>query len=156
MTKLNPVTILLPLITLLPLGPAAQAATPTYPGTMCQSLDGTALAIDSNAHLENPAAGAKTVLCPVVGDPLLGSASHDLFVTDQHFSEDVCCSARAKNTGSSVWFSSNECSSGTNSGYQEVSPVPPDVNYTFTHRFYQCSVPGVYMGIRSEIRTYRY
>jgi hypothetical protein len=145
------------LAAVLPLGQAAHAAPSTYPGSMCRALSGSAMAIDSNAHLENPSAATETVICPVVGDPLFESASADLFVTDQHFSEDVCCSARAKNTGVSVWFSSNDCSAGTNAASQTLSLTPPDeMGFTFTHRFYQCSVPAPYLGVRSELRTYRY
>lgn len=155
-TKKSQYTLLAFAVGFFPLGQVADAATTTYPGSMCQATDGSTLTIDGNSHLENQLAGAKTVHCPVIGDPLVLSGSANPFVTDQHFTEDVCCSARAKNTGSSVWFSSDVCSAGTNSDAQKLNITPPDVNYTYTHRFYQCTIPGVYMGVRSEIRTYRY
>jgi hypothetical protein len=133
------------------------AAATTYPGMECRATaGGTSVVVDTDGHAENSGSSTATVICPVVGDPLVVSTSANVFVTDQSSAGDVCCSARAKNTGLSVSFSANACTSGGGSGSVTLTMTPPAVSFTFTHLFYQCSLPAVSSGLRSEVRTYRY
>ncbi len=129
----------------------------TYPGANCLATSGTAT-FDTDAHAENASSSATLYLvCPVVDpDVTTPSTTAAVWVTDLHYSSNVCCDARVKNTGSSVSVSSQVCSTGSASTYQGLAPTPPSMSYTFTHRYYYCSVPATYSGNRSEIRTYRY
>lgn len=157
MNKTLIATTLTAAFTMLPMAQTATAAAVTYPGMMCELYSSGNPTIDSNGHVENPSVVTQTLICPVASDPTIETTvSPSVFVTDRHYSSNVCCSSRAKNTGSSLWFSSNACSSGSSTSSQGLTPTPPSTNYTYTHRFYQCSLPPVYSGNRSEIRTYRY
>jgi hypothetical protein len=132
-----------------------------YPGFQCVALSG-AVTPDANGHIQNGGSVTATVLCPVIVDAatsgLASSGSPIAFVTDQNFDSNVCCSSRVKNTGQSVVAGGSVCSSGTNTGSQSLSltnPATPGGNFTFTHRWLQCSIPPNVQGV-SEIRTYRY
>ena len=130
----------------------------TYPGAACEAYSGGTLAFDLNGHIENASTTSTlNLICPIT-DPNVTSPSTDsvVWVTDMHFSSNVCCDSRVKNTGSSVVVSSQSCSTGTNAAAQSLAPVPPAMAYTFSHRFLYCSVPASYQGSRSELRTYRY
>jgi hypothetical protein len=55
-----------------------------------------------------------------------------------------------------VAASATTCSSGSSSSYQGLTPTPIASSYTFTHKFYYCSVPVTYSSNKSEVRSYRY
>ncbi len=113
--------------------------------------------MDVDAHLENQSTTSDmNVVCPVVSEPTTPSTAARVWVTDASASENVCCYAAVKNTGSSRIFSSRVCSSGSSSGYQNLTMSPPSMNFTFTHRYYYCSVPQKTGSVPSEIRSYRY
>jgi hypothetical protein len=79
-----------------------------------------------------------------------------VFVTDQNFNTNVCCSSRLKNTSQSVISGGTTRTSGTDSTSQPISLMNPATSGTFTHRWLQCDVPPMFNGQFSEIRTYRY
>jgi hypothetical protein len=142
--------------------PGIAAASNNYPGFQCIALSG-AVQPDSNGHIQNNSTAAATLLCPVSVDAgesgLASSGTPLVFVTDQNFDANVCCSSRVKNTGQSVVSGGSACSSGTNAGSQSLTltnPATPGGNFTFTHRWLQCDLPPVFSGQASEIRTYRY
>jgi len=132
-----------------------------YPGFQCGALSG-AIQPNSNGHAQNSGSTTATVLCPVFVDAgtsgLSTSGGPQIFVTDQNSADDVCCSARVKNTGQSVVSGGTLCSSGNTSAAQTLTltnPATPGGNFTFTHRWIQCDLPAVSTGV-SEVRTYRY
>lgn len=133
-----------------------------YPGFQCIVLSGTAQ-VDSNGHIQNNSTATTTVLCPVSVDASVSGESTSgtprVWVTDQNFDTNVCCSSRVKNVGQSVISGGSTCSSGTNSGSQSLvlnNPATAGGNFTFTHRWIQCDIPPTFGGQASEIRTYRY
>ena len=130
-----------------------------YPGLQCVTLAGT-VQPTSDGHVENTGATTATVACPVVVDAATSgqaaSGTPSVFVTDQNFNSNVCCSSRLKNTGSSVISGGSSCSAGTNSAYQGLALTNPSIGYTFTHRWLQCDLPPIYSGQQSEVRFYRY
>lgn len=141
--------------------PGLAGATNNYPGLQCVGLAG-AVQVNSNGHVQNSGSTTATVMCPVfvdAGQSGLGTSGTPVaFVTDQNLSNDVCCSARVKNTGQSVVSGGTLCSSGSSSGAQELTLTNPDTpggNFTFTHRWLQCDLPAVSTGV-SEVRLYRY
>src|SRR6185295_2357087 len=99
-----------------------------YPGFQCIALTGT-VAPDSNGHIQNSSAASATVMCPVHVDAatsgLASSGSPAVFVTDQNFDVNICCSSRVKNTGQSVVAGGSDCSAGTNTASQTLSPINP-------------------------------
>ena len=133
-------------------------AVDAYPGAMCQQISGGTRAIDTDGHVENTSSSATlNLLCPIVDGAVTSPpASTDLFVTDLHFSSNITCDSRVKNVGPSVVASAAVSSAGTSSSYQTITLTSPAMAYSFTHRFYHCSVPATYSGFKSEIRTYRY
>jgi len=148
------------------LASSAFAAQHTYPGAMCvkanesSSNKGTAK-VDNNAQLLNSSAtNDLTVVCPVVGpyNDLSGTPPEnkaEVFVHDAHFDEDVCCSARANNVGV-VHFGPQVCTSGTDTRYKTLQMTTPSIGFTFTSRYFLCTIPETYLGNRSSIHLYRY
>lgn len=138
------------------------AATNNYPGFQCVASSG-AVHPDSDGHAENSSSTTTaTVLCPVFVEAgvsgLASSGAPQAFVTDQNLAEEVCCSSRVKNTGQSVVSGGTLCSSGSSPAAQVLSltnPATPGGNFTFTHRWIQCDLPAIGVGV-SEIRLYRY
>jgi hypothetical protein len=137
------------------------AAENNYPGFQCVALSGTVIP-DSNGHIQNSGSVTATVMCPITVDAATSgqatSGTPVAFVTDQNFDTNVCCSSRVKNTGQSVVTGGTDCSAGTNAASQTltlVNPATPGGNFTFTHRWLQCTIPPNVQGV-SEIRTYRY
>jgi hypothetical protein len=129
------------------------------PGFQCVPLSG-AVRPNSNGHAENFGSTTATVMCPVFVDAgqsgLASSGTPQVFVVDQNSADDVCCSSRVKNTGQSVVSGGTSCSSGVTSAQLALTnPGTPGGNFTFTHRWLQCDIPGVGAGV-SEIRLYRY
>jgi len=148
------------------------AAEHTYPGAMCVRTTAGANAgglpkVDDKAQLVNQSSTSDlTVVCPVVGpyNDLSGAAPNNkaqVFVKDMHLRENVCCSARANNVGI-VSFGAVTCSSGADEGnggngsYQTLSMTTPSVPFTFTSRYFHCTVPEIFNGHVSAIRLYRY
>ncbi len=137
----------------------ALAATRTFPGGTCQKYSGGTLAVDSNFHAENTGTSTLYLLCPMaVDDVTTESADAAVFVTDLSNTAGVCCESRAKNTSGSYYTGGSSCTStsGYSSSYGSVSPVVPDVDYTFTHRYFYCSVPHNAGLGTSEVRTFRW
>jgi hypothetical protein len=152
----------LPCIAALTLSDVAEA-TNNYPGLQCIALSGTAQP-DSSGHIQNSSTTTTaTVLCPVFVDASVSgqstSGTPSVFVTDQNFNTNVCCSSRLKNTGQSVISGGTLCTSGTNPAADQLvltNPATPGGNFTFTHRWLQCDIPPIFSGALSEVRFYRY
>ena len=148
------------------LASSALAAQHTYPGSMCvktnydSSNKGTPKVDDSAQLLNSSATNDLTVVCPVVGpyNDLSGTTPDnkaEVFVHDAHLNEGVCCSARANNVGV-VHFGAQVCSSGTDARYTTLQMTTPSVNFTFTSRYFLCTIPEAFLGNRSSIHLYRY
>ena len=127
----------------------------TYPAAACVSNDAD-IAVDGNAYKQNNGAGAATLICPIVRDPSSSlSQVGTVWVTDRHYSENVCCSSRSKNPGgNALRFTADECSSGVNGGVA-LGFAGPVMAGTWEHRFFRCVLPGTYEGNASELLTYR-
>jgi hypothetical protein len=127
----------------------------TYPAANCVSNDPDYWTT-SYGYARNNGTGELLMYCPIVRDASSSlSQTGTVWVTDRHYSEDVCCSSRSKNPGgNALRFTSDECSSGVNANVA-LSFSGPVMAGTWEHRFYQCTVPGTYEGNASEVLTYR-
>jgi hypothetical protein len=136
----------------------------TYPGALCVEVDNgrplnqrDKIARTSNGELFNLSSShALEVMCPVSGlfnDSSGGSAN--VFVHDRHDQQDICCTARLNNVGA-ILSSDEVCSSGTDDRVQTLSMTPPDIGFTFTSRYFNCTIPPATGGDASGIRLYRY
>ncbi|MGH7392154.1 MAG: hypothetical protein ACREM3_22245 [Candidatus Rokuibacteriota bacterium] len=136
----------------------------TYPGAMCvevrsdNSLDQRQKLIrDTEGQLFNGSpAHTLEVVCPVVGpfDDLSGGTAN-VFVTDRHSTQDVCCEARLNNVG--VFLHSDPvCSQGTDTRNQTLEIPPPSFPFTFTSRYFYCTIPPTDNKEASGIRLYRH
>lgn len=132
----------------------------SYPGAMCVKYSGGTASPDGNAHLENTGSSTLYAICPIAVDDPTDSdgTTSNVFVTDLSSSAGVCCEQRVKVAGSSYSAGSSICTSttGYSSSYQTLSPTTPTTDYTFTHRYFYCSVPATGTLGTSEIRTYRF
>lgn len=148
------------------LASSAVAAQHTYPGAMCEKTNATAgnrgtPKVDNSAQLLNSSvANDLTVVCPVVGpfNDLSGAAPDnkaEVFVHDIHLDKDICCSARLNNTGV-VRFGPQVCSSGTDTRSQTLVMTTPIFNFSFTSRYFLCTIPETFLDNPSSIRLYRY
>jgi hypothetical protein len=127
----------------------------TSPGAACLSNDADAK-ITGNGYRQNQGTGVATLYCPIVREEssTLSQTGH-VWVTDRHYSENVCCSSRSKNPGgNALRFTANECSTGVNGGVA-LAFTGPVMAGSWEHRFYQCSLPGTYEGNASEVLTFR-
>ena len=55
-----------------------------------------------------------------------------------------------------VLSSAEACSTGTDTRNQTLVMVPPEFNFTFTSRYFNCTIPPTDKGEASGIRLYRY
>lgn len=142
----------------------AMALEHTYPGAMCVevrddgSLDQRQKVIrDTEGQLFNGSPSQTLeVVCPVVGpfDDLSGGAAN-VFVTDRHPKKDVCCETRLNNVGAYL-HSATVCSQDTDARNQTLTMSPPSIGFTFTSRYFYCTIPPTHHGEASGIRLYRY
>ena len=136
----------------------------TYPGAMCVEVQ-NGKPLDQRQKISRNSEGeifnlspshVLEVLCPVSGlydDSSGGSAS--VFVHDANTTQDICCTTRLNNVG--VVLSSDEaCSTGTDDRYQALAMVPPQFPFTFTSRYFNCTIPPTDGGEASGVRLYRY
>jgi hypothetical protein len=127
----------------------------TYPAANCVSNDPDYWTT-SYAYGRNNGTGAATLYCPIVREEssLLTQAG-TVWVTDRHYSENVCCSSRSKNPGgNALRFTADQCSSGVDGGVA-LAFSGPVMAGSWEHRFFQCTLPGTYEGNASEVLTYR-
>lgn len=140
-------------------GPA-WAVQSQQPGAACVRDTGGTFDVDSYGHAENTSSSSTLYLvCPIpTNDPSSASipSSSDIWVTDLHYTSDVCCSQRRMNPIGGLSASSSVCSTGSSSSYQALNTTPPSANGTWDVRFEYCSVPASYSGNVSEVRSYRY
>jgi hypothetical protein len=136
----------------------------TYPGAMCvevrndNSQDRRQKVIrDTEGQLFNGSpAHTLEVVCPVVGpfDDLSGGSAN-VFVTDRHATQDVCCQSRLNNVGAFL-HSVTVCSEDTDTRVQVLEIPPPVANFTFTSRYFYCTIPPTDAGEASGILLYRH
>ena len=144
------------------------AAENTYPATMCvvvNSMDDRHKPVydDAGQLFNGSPSRALEVLCPVVGlfDDLSvhpnpnATPGANVFVTDQHATEGICCRAVLNNVGAVV-SSQPSCSQGVDGQFQTVTLDPPIAGGTFTSRFFVCTIPPMDGKEMSGIRLYRY
>ncbi|HVS12702.1 MAG TPA: hypothetical protein VMV46_02165 [Thermoanaerobaculia bacterium] len=135
----------------------------TYPGAMCVVVTGDQPdnrdrpIRDENGQLFNGSPSRTlTVVCPIVG-PFndLSGGSAEVFVTDRNEEEDVCCQARLNNAGA-IRVGTSACSQDTDDRNQTLQMTPPELNFTFTSRYFVCTIPPTDHGEASGIRLYRH
>jgi hypothetical protein len=135
----------------------------TYPGAMCITVTGghpnerDRAVRDVNGQLFNGSPSQTlTVMCPVVGPwNDLSNGDAEVFVTDRNQDEDVCCEARLNNVAA-IRTGTGACSQATDTRNQTLQMTPPVFNFTFTSRYFVCTIPPADHGERSGIRLYRY
>jgi hypothetical protein len=136
----------------------------TYPGAMCVEVQ-NGKPLDQRQKISRNSEGelfnlspshVLEVVCPVSGlfdDSSGGSAN--VFVHDRNTEQNICCTTRLNNVG--VILSSNEaCSTGTDDRLQTLAMTPPTFPFTFTSRYFNCTIPPTDGGEASGIRLYRY
>jgi hypothetical protein len=142
---------------------AVSALEHTYPGAMCAEVTGNKpnqcqrLIRDAEGQLFNGSPShTLEVACPVVGpfDDLSGGIAN-VFVTDRHSTQDVCCEARLNNVGAFL-HSDTVCSQATDTRLQTLAISPPSTPFTFTSRYFYCTIPPTDEGEASGILLYRY
>jgi hypothetical protein len=128
-------------------------------GAMCVAanvdvpVDITTLGGIQNTSASQP----MTLVCPVVrgGFGPTGGMIGRAFVVDNHYTEDVCCSARSRNAGStSFLFSADDCSTGVNS-YVSLDMVVSSNIGTWDYRYLLCTLPPKYLNNASGISGFR-
>jgi hypothetical protein len=139
----------------------AAALEHTYPGAMCVEVRAENQRqkplVDEEGQLFNTSpAHTLAVICPIVGpfDDLSGGAAN-VFVTDRHSTQDVCCEARLNNVGVFL-HSDTVCSQNTDTRLQTLVIAPPAFGFTFTSRYFYCTIPPTDKGQASGILLYRY
>jgi hypothetical protein len=148
------------------LASSAVAANHTYPGSMCVKANyiadnkGTPKVSDKAQLLNTSAGNELTVVCPIVGpyNDLSGTPPDnkaEVFVHDQHSTKDICCSARLNNVGA-VRFGAEVCSSNTDGRYQTLQMTTPSFNFSFTSRYFLCTIPETLLDNPSLIHLYRH
>jgi hypothetical protein len=142
---------------------SAGALEHTYPDAMCVVVTGDhpndrdRAIRDENGQLFNGSPSQSlTVMCPIVGpwNDLSGGLA-EVFVTDRNEDEDVCCEARLNNVGAIV-KGSTACSQDTDTRNQTLQMTTPEFNFTFTSRYFVCTIPPADHGEASGIRLYRH
>ena len=136
----------------------------TYPGAMCMEVQ-NGKPLDQRQKVSRNSDGeiynlspqhVLEVVCPVSGlftDDSGGSAN--VWVHDGNTTQDICCTTRFNNVG--FVLSSNEaCSTATDDRLQTLSMVPPATGFSFTSRYFNCTIPPTDGGEASGIRLYRY
>lgn len=159
MTSVAPRLIVMTL-TLLVASPT-MALEHTYPGAMCVEARAENQRqkplVDEEGQLFNLSpTHTLAVICPIVGpfDDLSGGAAN-VFVTDRHSTEDVCCEARLNNVGAFL-HSATVCSQDTDTRLQTLAIAPPATGFSFTSRYFYCTIPPTDKGHASGILLYRY
>ena len=135
----------------------------TYPGAMCVEVETgpvnqrQKVARNSDGELYNLSPShTLEVICPVSGlfnDDSGGSAN--VFVTDRNTTADICCDTRLNNVGA-ILSSEPACSTGVDERLQTLAMIPPVTGFTFTSRYFTCTIPPTENGVASGIRLYRY
>jgi hypothetical protein len=136
----------------------------TYPGAMCIEVQ-NGIPLDQSAKISRNIDGelfnlspskSLEVVCPVSGlfDDVSGGTAN-VFVHDRNTKEDICCTTRLNNVGFIV-SSAEVCSSGVDDRYQNLQLTPPPFGFTFTSRYFVCTIPPTDKGEASGIRLYRY
>jgi hypothetical protein len=137
----------------------------TYPGGMCFEVNSNderqKLYRDSEGQLfNNSKSHTLEVVCPIVGPwndlspNVNGDEVSNVFVIDRSTSDNICCESRANNVGV-IYRSPQVCSTGA-SNHQTLVLTPPVVNFTFTSRYFYCTIPPVDDKNASGIRIYRH
>jgi hypothetical protein len=79
----------------------------------------------------------------------------NVFVHDRNTKEDICCTSRPNNVGFIV-SSAEDCSSGVDDRNQTLELTPPSFGFSFTSRYFVCTIPPTDKGEASGIRLYRH
>jgi hypothetical protein len=133
----------------------------TYPGAMCVEVGGKDQRQkpirDEEGQLFNTSPSQTlAVVCPIVGlfnDNSGGEAN--VFLTDRNPAEDVCCEVRVNNVGAFT-HSDTVCSEDTDNRFQIVTITPPQIGFSFTSRYFYCTIPPMVHKQASGILLYRY
>jgi hypothetical protein len=136
----------------------------TYPGAMCVEVQ-NGKPIDARQKISRTSDGelynlspthTLEVVCPVTGlfdDSSGGSAN--VWVHDRNTEQEICCTTRLNNVGA-IMSSAEACSTGVDDRLQTLSMTPPAFPFTFTSRYFNCTIPPTDGGEASGIRLYRY
>jgi hypothetical protein len=136
----------------------------TYPGAMCVEVDKhhpwshfEKISRTENGEIYNLSPfHTLEVVCPVSGlfDDSSGGTAN-VFVHDQSEKGDICCTTRLNNVGA-ILSSEEACSTGTDDRVQNLTMTPPTFGFTFTSRYFTCTIPPAHHRKASGIRLYRY
>lgn len=129
------------------------------PAAVCQPVGGAALSYTSGGRIQNPAAGAVQVVCPI-NRPLTPSVADfvrvpRMWVFDQSASGDVCCHLQSKNPDGTLITGADACSSGSDPGYQTLTLPSVHDAFSFSQFSVACSIPGSSAAGLSGIHGYR-
>ncbi len=140
---------------------SASAALQNYPGASCVSASSTPLTVFSAGDAGNVSASTMTLVCPIVRDMSTfstGNASGAIWVLDEHFTANVCCSSQVLDPIGSLHATASQCTtgSGTVTGLSFSGPVWTG---TFGARSYMCTLPPQFASgttlNTSTVRAYR-
>ncbi len=134
----------------------ASAALQNYPGASCVSTS-TPGTVFSAGDIGNTTGSSMTFVCPIARDMSSfssGNANGNIWVLDQHFSANICCSSQVLDPIGSLHASASQCTSGSGNvtGLTFSGPVWTG---TFGARSFLCTLPGQFQGTTSTIRAYR-
>jgi hypothetical protein len=138
---------------------AAHAQQQTYPASMCVSASADPVTATYLGQVRNNSTTATIrVVCPVVrdlGSYVAGNAAGNVWVSDGHFNQDVCCAARARTpSNGSTFTTANRCTTGVQN-FINLPFAGPVVASQLSYRYYACTLPPLYMNTPSIIEGYR-
>ena len=141
-------------VTFLGMGASAQAQMLTFPASGCSIQSGTASFNDRGEVWNYSSTTTLKLLCPITRLDQNDNFKGDVFVIDRHASSSVTCTPYVNNVGG--WTAGTaKSSSGSSSTYQTLSFTDPTYGYSFTSRYYICTVPPTYNGASSGVLLYR-
>jgi hypothetical protein len=167
-TRLHPstVTMFCLLVVSVTMGvPPAYAGTEVYPAAMCVKWSSGGTPNYSFGSIRNTSSTSTLSLdCPAVHDPgpndVATIQSGWVRVTDQHFSQDICCTLTVvdhSGSGFDSWWGGPKCSVGSSPNVQHLDFGAVWFNPSdslFSHYYYSCHIPPTYNGQLSYIHTY--
>lgn len=129
------------------------------PGASCRAVQGGQVLYGGDGEAFNGGGGSSQFLCPIQrsghgGFANVASVSR-LFVLDRHPTENVCCHLQSKNPSGKRIATTEVCSSGASTGYQQLELPSVYDNTTWSQFSLVCSVPGSAAQGLSGIQTYR-
>ncbi len=128
------------------------------PGSMCVATTGAAT-VNTAGNAYNNTNNWMTMICPADRQTTDGTFSKkfrgSVWVVDRHPTLNVCCRAKSRNPGGATKQSAAVCSNGAQTGYQIINLPEISDPYTWSHFYFQCTVPAKHNGAASSVLTFR-